>query len=268
MYLFLFNPQSKRGNKLKGKIKKYLSDLKLSGEFIEVKSKYDHADIVKEAIERKVERIVAIGGDGMINKLIPLLVKTDIVLSAIPVGETNFFANILGINDWRDGCNALIKGKEMEMNLGKIGDQFFISSVEVDSKEETGKKRFIFLKGSKKKKFTPVSINIVSDNTSLKLQADASSILISTIPVPPPPGFDIEESMEKQTLNIIVKNKPEDEKGSKRRKSEATTLLEGKQINIQSKSPMQVKVDGETAGKTPVEVEIASNCLRVLKYKK
>ena len=261
MILYLFNPEAKRAQKLKDKIKATIDDLGLSGEFVAVMKKDDLKTIVPEAIDRGYETIVTIGGDGMINRVIPYIMNTEVSLGIIPIGETNFLANIIGIKSWKQGCESLIKSKTIPLGIGIVNDRLFVSSVEIEVKQENNKKVLGIFSGKQKTKYLPVSINIEAENTDLKIQSNMSSILISTIPIPPPPGFKIEEEVENQNLNIIIKSKPV---SSSKKAKEEITILHGKKIDIQSKNTLVIKADGDPFGKTPAYIEMITKSLNVI----
>lgn len=259
MNLFLLNPTAKRA-KLKNKIIDYLNHLKVPGEFIEVKKREDLVKIVNEALDRKIDNIVVIGGDGMVNRTIQVIAKRRINLGIIPVGETNFLANILGINDWKKGCEVLIKPKVISMNLGIISNEkYFTSSIEIEGKEIKQEKIWGFIPRRIKNKYYPTTLNITGDGSKFKLQANMSSLIITTIPVPLPKNFKIEDYTDDQELKIIIKSKPEG-----RNRFEEITTAKGKKIDIESKGSLYIKADGEHSGKASVNIEIAPKCLNVI----
>ncbi|HRY59803.1 MAG TPA: diacylglycerol kinase family protein [Patescibacteria group bacterium] len=261
MILFIFNPEAKRAQKLKTRIKNALKELKISGEFVEVEKKDDLKTIVPQALERGYNTIVTIGGDGMINRVIPYIMNTEVSLGIIPIGETNLLANIIGIKNWREGCESLINSKTIPLGIGIVNDRLFLSTVEIEVKQENNKKIFGLFSSKIKKKYLPVSINIEAENTDVKIQSNMSSIFISTIPIPPPRDFKIENEVENQNLNIIVKSKPT---SNSKKNNEEITILHGKKIDIQSKSSLVVKADGDPFGKTPAYIEMITKSLKVI----
>lgn len=259
MNLFLLNPIAKKA-KLKNKIIDYLNHLKVPGEFIEVKKREDLVKIVNDALNQKVENIIVIGGDGMANRTIQLIAKKRINLGIIPVGETNFLANILGINDWKKGCEILIKPKILSINLGIISNEkYFTSSIEIEGKEYEQEKIWKIIPRREKKRYYPTILNISGDHSKFKLQTNISSLIITTIPVPLPKNFKIEDYTDDQELKIIIKSKPE----NKSRFDEITTV-KGKKIDIESKGSLYIKADGERSGKASVNIEIVPKCLNVI----
>jgi len=97
-YRFIINPHS--GNKKD--LNKILSliQARFAAKNYEIKySEYaGHAGVlVREALERKIETIVAIGGDGTLNEVGSQLVNSDSILGLIPRGSGNGFARSLAI---------------------------------------------------------------------------------------------------------------------------------------------------------------------------
>lgn len=266
MILYVFNPEAKNAKRLKGKIKSYLAHLDLNGEFVEAKQKEDVANIAQEALDRDIDTIVAIGGDGIVNRIIQVIAGKDITLGVIPIGETNLLAKFLKINNWRKGCEVLVKKEIINLNLGLVNDKkYFISSVEVESEEEKTRNFFKKIVSRKKeKKYTNAIINIENINSNLKMQTEVSSIMISSMPFPLPENIDLQEIMEKEELSIITKSKPQ----GKNKTSEEITVLAGRKIDISSKQKMDVKIDGENFGKTNVSIEILPKALRVITPKR
>jgi len=264
MYLFLFNPSANKGKgkKMEGKIKKYLNSLDIRGRFVKCEKEGDAIKITNQAIENNIKDIVAIGGDGFINQIVQVIADRNISLGIIPIGNANFLANILGINSWKKGCEILTKKDVVNINLGLIKNRFFSSSVEIESSDE--KEYGVFKKilhRKKNKKYIPLKIQVQDDRTKLKIQANVSSLIVSTIPFPPPKNFNIRNNDDDHSLNIIIKSKTISEKN---KNQEEITILRGSKIEIESKNPIKVKTDGEYCGKTPVTIELVPQSLRVI----
>lgn len=261
MNCFIFNPEAK-GARLKNKIVNYLTHLGVEGEIIEIKSKELVEKGVAEAIEKGADTVIAIGGDGLVNRVIQSLAKTDIGMGIIPIGNTNFFANMLGISDWKKGCESLINKKLVDVNLGIIsGDKYFTSSIEVEGK--AGEKESFFKRLFKpmKKKYYPVTIHVEDEGSKFKVQTNISSVLITTIQLPIPDDFDIKKEVEDQRLSIVIRSKPDQ---VRKRTKDAISTVKGKKIEIESKNGVYIKADGEHSGKACVKIEMCSKCLRAV----
>jgi diacylglycerol kinase (ATP) len=64
--------------------------------------------IARERIEAGADLILALGGDGTLNELLPGIVHTDVPVGVIPAGTANVLARELGL-----GCNALGAAKRL-----------------------------------------------------------------------------------------------------------------------------------------------------------
>lgn len=259
MNLFLFNPLAKKA-RLKNKIIDYLNHLKVAGEFVEVRKKEDIAKVAEQALKQKVDNVIVIGGDGMVNRLIQYLVKEKVNVGIIPIGETNFLAHILRINDWKRGCEILANPRVVQINLGLISkERYFTSSIEISGKDQESKRFWGIFKKRSKKKYHPVTINIEGDRTKFKVQANISSLIITTIPIPLPKNFKIDDMINDQDLRTIIKSKPQ----SRHRHDEITTV-KGRKVEIESKGALYIKADGEHSGKASVNIEMVPRCLNMI----
>ncbi|MCD8510966.1 MAG: diacylglycerol kinase [Bacillus sp. (in: Bacteria)] len=84
----------------------------------------------KLACERNFDLIVAAGGDGTINEVINGVAEqyNRPALGIIPAGTTNDFARALNIpRDIQEACQVLCNGRMKNIDVGKIGGQYFIN---------------------------------------------------------------------------------------------------------------------------------------------
>lgn len=84
----------------------------------------------REAAERKFDLVVAAGGDGTINEVVNGLAELPYrpTLGIIPAGTTNDFARAVGIpKSIEEVCDILTKGLTMPIDIGKVGERYFIN---------------------------------------------------------------------------------------------------------------------------------------------
>lgn len=94
----------------------------------------DHAqEMSKDAADRGFYAVIAFGGDGTINEVAQGVVDTDTALGILPGGTTNVMARALGIP--KDPVEAtsflaarLRSGSKRRINVGRIGDRYFLFS--------------------------------------------------------------------------------------------------------------------------------------------
>jgi len=128
----LINPNSGLGGAL-DKIRQPLLDdwdrpeADLSIQFS--KSKKDGQAKARRAIEEGVERLLVVGGDGMINSIGSVLIGTDIALGVIPTGSGNGFARHFDIPlDIVKATKALASAKTKRIDVGYANDlPFFVT---------------------------------------------------------------------------------------------------------------------------------------------
>ncbi|MFA7309125.1 MAG: diacylglycerol kinase family protein [Patescibacteria group bacterium] len=259
--LYIFNTQAKKARFLKAKIKKTLENMGLSGQFAEVSKRGEAQKIASLALTKDIDRVVAIGGDGMINDIIQVLAYQPIEFGVIPIGDNNLVAHLIGINSWMNGCMALKNGETIEMDLGLYDDRYFTASIEIEGKQTAKKSGFI---ASRLKKpvisYYPMTIDLKKEGSSLHIQADISRLTIS--PFPFGGRGHSQDFLTDQLLHIQIKSRPEDLNNKKTRPE--TTVVEGDYLEISGKTGLQIKADGENSGKTPVVIKVAPKALKVL----
>ncbi len=84
--------------------------------------------------------IVAAGGDGTLHQVVNAMLQSGIEapLALFPEGTTNDVANYLHIpRDEEDYCRVLTRGKLLSIDVGKIGNQYFINSASAGFITET-----------------------------------------------------------------------------------------------------------------------------------
>ena len=92
-------------------------------DFSIVKTEYaGHAtQIAANAVQEKVDVVVAIGGDGTINEIARSLVHTGTALGIIPCGSGNGLARHLRIPmDPKAAIDVINQGNELSIDYGKI----------------------------------------------------------------------------------------------------------------------------------------------------
>lgn len=90
----------------------------------------DATAAARQAVEREVDLVVAVGGDGTINEVINGLARESNrpKVGIIPAGTTNDFARALKIpRNINDAVEIITSGSSMYMDIGKVNEQYFIN---------------------------------------------------------------------------------------------------------------------------------------------
>ena len=129
--LFLVNPKSGVSNKRRvpQMVERYV-DRERYDVAVSYTQYPGHAyELAKEAVERGVDVVVAVGGDGTVNEVGRALVHTGTALGVVPCGSGNGFARHLGIPVGVKRAIEFINNAEpVNIDYGKInGHPFFCS---------------------------------------------------------------------------------------------------------------------------------------------
>ncbi|MBR4693372.1 MAG: YegS/Rv2252/BmrU family lipid kinase [Bacilli bacterium] len=118
-YIFLLNRFSlkKKLNPLVKRIEEASKKLKLDYK-IEINSREESTEDIVERYKKKSCILLAVGGDGTINRVLNGIVGTKNILGFIPYGTGN---------DLYRSCQELLKEKENKIDLVKINDKYFIN---------------------------------------------------------------------------------------------------------------------------------------------
>jgi len=107
----------------------------------------------RQAIERGVTAIVAIGGDGTCTRVANAILKSEreCALAVLPCGTGNDFAKTLGVIDYKpeDLAALVANGAVTRMDVGRIDGDYFINSCGFgfDASVLEATKQVRFLKG-------------------------------------------------------------------------------------------------------------------------
>lgn len=128
--LFIINPCSGRGSGRKTweTIKKQ-SEFLLPGLEAKYTSGPEHATLLaKEAVERNLDLVIIIGGDGTIHEAVNGIAGSNVIIGIIPAGTGNDLAKVLGIPlDIHEALNIIHRGVRKKIDLGIADGQFFIN---------------------------------------------------------------------------------------------------------------------------------------------
>ena len=128
--LFIINPNSvKRNNSRVSKaIELGIDHAKFIVNKIYTESAGHAVQISKDAVEGKVDIIVAVGGDGTVNEVASQMINSNAVLGIVPLGSGNGLARHLGISRNIEKAIELINRQNTSViDTGFINGKVFIS---------------------------------------------------------------------------------------------------------------------------------------------
>jgi YegS/Rv2252/BmrU family lipid kinase len=160
--LFIINPIS--GGHNKAEIIKYIPKLldsnKFDISFAHSKRSGHAAKIAKKAVEKNMDIVVAVGGDGTINEIASQLVNTNTALAIVPCGSGNGLARDLGIPlHYKKAIQKINRLNFKKIDVGVCNHQYFFSLAGVGF---DAKVAYDFNRG-KKRKFVGYAWSILKE---------------------------------------------------------------------------------------------------------
>jgi diacylglycerol kinase (ATP) len=264
----------------------------------EVSQGDDLRGLVRSAIDRGCDPIVAAGGDGTVSVVADVLVGTETHLVVLPLGTANVLARELGIPVDLEGACQLgahpvklgsLAGTDhgvFRLDAMKIGNRHYFTQVGVGidalmirDTADTHKKRFgrlaylwtaaISLVGFQPRRFT-----ITVDDRPIVAKA-SQVVVANTGMMGQPPlrwGPDIRADDGRLDVCIVRARTVLDYLGifwyvvhaRHRQSPNVRYLVAERSVEIATKHPLPVQADGEIVGDTPVRIEVVKNALRVV----
>lgn len=247
MYLYLFDSFliKKRYKKILDKIETRITDLEISGRIVRLTILESIEEIVQEAIKKGIETIVVVGDDKTFCRAATAMANSKAVLGFIPIDKETKLAKILGIPKEELACEIISARLIENIDLARINNYFFLSSVKINSAK-------VILKTSDYKIFPSSCIN--------EIKISNFDFILDDKKISNPQDGLIELILKKSIPSFLSFFKV-----SKEKTLDSIFLL--KKINIESpkkKKEVPVLIDGWKILKTPIEIEVIPNSLKVI----
>ena len=251
MYYYIYDSylNNKKFEIILHRIENRLMDLGISGKKEKLTLLKSLRELVEQGIKKNAETIVVVGNDRTISKVISFLPNYSAILGIIPIGSENKIAKILGIPEGEKACDVLSSRIIEKIDLGKVNNNYFLSSLEIPVKKEITLEcenyNIIPLTNSE-----TISIcnfgNIFNgkDTTNKKVYNPKDGVLEAVItPESNLPGF----------FSMFKKQYTKE------------SVFPIKKVKIKStKESISMKADGEVVIKTPATIEVIPKKLKVI----
>jgi diacylglycerol kinase (ATP) len=229
--------------------------------------------------------LVAGGGDGTLGAAARMLAHRDMALGLLPLGTTNNFARTVGIPlDLAAAVDVLVDGKVIDVDLGLAGDLPFANHVGIGLsadvmlktprrlKRITGRLAYPLTALGLLTRHRPLRATVRADGREhrfvthqlyvanggfqagrpIAADTDADDRLLVAYPVGGPTRWHL--------LRDTARNAATGHRRTLREES----FLPARELWLETDRPVQVEVDGELCGQTPLRVGLDANALRVM----
>lgn len=144
MYFYIFDPgrdkEVKYFERIHGRLLNLLAENHISGETYRVTAIRTIELLVDQAIGADAKTVVVVGSDSSLNKAINAVIrkKTDMTLGFVPLNLESALGRILGVaTEVEDAVKTLAGRLIRELNLGKVGEHYFLSQVDLGENKFT-----------------------------------------------------------------------------------------------------------------------------------
>jgi len=286
MYYIVYNPKAGngRGKKVMDKVRSLLQ--RNSIPFTEGETLYRHHAtlLTKQAIEKGFQNIISIGGDGTILEVVNGMVGSEARLGIIPGGTGNDFIRALGIpNNPEKALEIILRCPPKQVDVATINDHCFMNvagigfDVEVLNNSHKFKK---YLKG-KLSYLIAVFFTVLrykAQNVRVEIEGKIlrRKILLISIGngkffgggmkvLPHASVFD--QLLDVCVISDVPKWKillllPEFISGN-HIKERFVEYFHAKKVKIETENPMQINIDGDIIGETPINCELFNKPLMI-----
>jgi len=145
MHIYIYDKflSQKKYDSILARIETRITDLGLNGKIVRLNLMNSVYEAVENEIKNGAKTIVAVGSDNLLHQIINVIAKLTFlktITAKIPVGfipvekSHNTLGPLLGIDFEEDACDALSGRRIIKLDLGKAGDEYFLTQAVITSK--------------------------------------------------------------------------------------------------------------------------------------
>ncbi|WP_022681319.1 diacylglycerol/lipid kinase family protein [Sphingobium bisphenolivorans] len=282
--VLIVNVHSRRGEALftDAKAKLEQAGLRLI-DALPVKDPERLQDTVRGAVGTGAPMVIVGGGDGSLSGTVDELVGKECVFGVLPLGTANSFARTLGIPLDLDGAvAAIVSGRRRRIDLGMIGNDYFVNAASLGLSPMIGQtvphklKRYLGRLG-----YLVWAVKCSAKFRAFRLMLDDGkgeqrlwSTEVRILNGPYHGGVELSENADVDTGELVIQAVVGRSharlawdwyaKFFKLRDRDSHTLeLRGKSFRIETKPRQHISIDGEVVAATPALARIAPGAVEV-----
>jgi len=281
--LFLVNPRARAGAEGPDEIATRLRDLGLHV----IAEPAEEPSRIPELIRRhlgEVDRVIVGGGDGTLNASLQVLVQSGLPLGIIPLGTANNLARTLGIPFDSEGACALIAaGHRRRIDLGWVNDRYFCTTASLGLSVQITRE----LSPEAKRRWGPIAYAMAAMKVirrSHRFRAEITweggtrhtrtvQIVVGNgryygAALAVAPDATIHDArLDLYSLEVnhwweLLKLAPSLKWGTHVNRGEVEALR-ARTIEIRTRRPMPIDLDGEIGAETPAKLKVVPRALEV-----
>lgn len=132
-YFYVYDSfvQEKRYERDIIRVEQRLTDIGIQGKIGRLALFRNASELVRDEVRRGATTIVVVGNDATFHALMGVLPELNVVVGFVPIGEPCKISQVLGVPPGADACDVLSARLVETLDVGKINNQYFLTSVEV-----------------------------------------------------------------------------------------------------------------------------------------
>lgn len=220
------------------RIETRLNELGIRGRFQRLSVLKSARELMREAVKRGADTVVAIGDDRTVSKMVTTMAELGATFGLLPVGPHQTIARFLGLPEGLAACDVLSRRVVEQVDLGKANDCYFLMSLDAPS----------------------ARFQLNCDGQYRVTPEGASALSIRNLGVEGAPSNPRDGILEA----VIGGVKRGIFSGLFRRADESSSVLPFKRLTITTPEPLALTLDGQTVVKTPATIEATPKRLKVI----
>jgi YegS/Rv2252/BmrU family lipid kinase len=283
--VLLVNTLSRNGEALYSQAKRLLTErgLKLDSAY-PARDPARLPEMVVAAVRQGHTFIIIGGGDGTISLIADALAYKDVVLGILPSGTANSFARTIGIPlSLVDAVDVLVGGKVVDIDLGKINDDYFANaaaiglpasigrSIPQNLKKWFGRVGYLLVGGAQLRQHRSFRCTLTHEGRKISHQAVEVRIANGKYQG----GVLVAEQASLESRDLVVQII----KGASnwalvkvwaravlglQPSSRDVEIVRGRDLVIDAHPQQHVSIDGEAVTRTPIRATVARQALLVM----
>lgn len=242
--------------------------------------------LVREAVGRGADLVVAAGGDGTVSLVADALAGGEVPLGIVPVGTANVLAQVLELPGDVAGAAELLGGEVHTAAIDgmHMGDQYGLLHISVgitslmqrdtsrDLKRRFGRLAYLYVAARWLFDFQPQRFMLVVDGVRHRLNASQVLIANGGAMGQPPFSWGPDILPDDGVIDVCVINAStfrdylavawSTMTGRHRQNQRLRYFKARKSVTVNTKRALPVQLDGELAGKTPIQVAVVRGAVR------
>lgn len=239
----------------------------------------------REAVADKLDVVIAAGGDGTINEVIQELVGSETALGVLPIGTANVWAREMGIPlDIAGASEILTYGRTRRIDAGCVNGRYFLLMVGIGFDGEVARvveRKYLkrlgvvgYLLASFWLSFGYDSFAVYAKIGEQEVKTRALQIVIGNTQLyGGAVKFTWQAQCDDGLLDVCIVRKRSkfrrifialDFLLRRKQRSQWVSYDKSATVEIQTRKPVAIQVDGDSCGNTPATFTLAPRALKVI----